>query len=506
MIEPFPETTPEAPALRAEGIGKSFGGVAALSDVDLTIRAGEILGLSGANGAGKSTLINVLTGQLTPDTGTLSVKGVPVTLDAPLRAAEHGIGVVRQELDLVPDLTIAENLALGDERRFRRRGMLDRASMNEAASAALARVGLDIPPSKLVRDLAIGDQQLVAAARALRSSGTVLLLDEPTSSLTPFEAERLFTVMRSLRDDGVGVVFISHRLNEVSELCDRVVVLRDGRVAGEFGVDAASMDDIVEAMVPGAQSITRRTDRPDIGDVVLSAGSLGVHGRKPLDLELRAGEVVGLFGLVGAGKSSLARVFAGLLPPTSGTMTIAGRAYRPRDAADAFALGIAYLSEDRRSEGILPQLSVRQNIVVRTPRDTAPAGVLRSDAITHLVREMFDRLRIKAASDSLDIRDLSGGNQQKVLLARLLAEDLRVLILDEPTHGIDVQAKHDLLTTVGDLTRKGISVLIVSSEIPELLAACDRILVMRKGDVVASLSAEESTEQLLMSAATGGTR
>ena len=506
MTEPLNATSQEAPALRVQGIGKSFGGVAALIAVYLTIMSGVCGGVAGATGAGKSTLINVLTGQLSPDAGAVMVAGVEVSLDAPRRAAEYGIGVVRQELDLVPDLTIAENLALGDEHRFRRRGMLDRTEMGRAATAALARVGLDLPPSMLVRELAIGDQQLVAAARALRSSGAVLLLDEPTSSLTPFEAERLFTVMRALRDDGVGVVFISHRLNEVAELCDRVVVLRDGRVAGEFGVNESGMGDIVEAMVPGAQALARRAERAELGEVVLSLSALEVHGRAPLDLDLREGEVVGLFGLVGAGKSSLGRVIAGLLPATGGSMTLAGLPYRPRSAADSFALGVACLSEDRRSEGILPALSVRENVVVRAPKDTARFGVLRSGAITRLVGEMIDRLRIKAASDTLDIRDLSGGNQQKVLLARLLAEELRVLILDEPTHGIDIRAKHDLLATVGDLTRKGISVLMVSSEIPELLAACDRILVMRKGDVVAEFPADDATEQHLMSAATGGTR
>lgn len=506
MSAPTAGTDVSAPALRVQGIGKSFGGVAALRGVDLEIRQGEILGLAGANGAGKSTLINVLTGQLTPDVGTLSVRGVEVTLDAPRRAAEQGIGVVRQELDLVPDLTVAENLALGDERAFRRRGYLDRTKMAASASETLARVGLSIAPATLVSELAIGDQQLVAAARALRHAGSVLLLDEPTSSLTPFEAERLFTVMRKLRDDGVGVVFISHRLNEVAQLCDRVVVLRDGQVAGEFGVSEEGMGDIVEAMVPGSQALTRETQRPEPGAVVLSADGLSVHGRRPVDLQLCGGEVVGVFGLVGAGKSSLGRALAGIVPAASGTMTVDGRPYRPRSAADAFEAGVACLSEDRRSEGILPALSVRQNISVRAPRETARAGVLRNRAITRLVSEMFTRLRIKAASDSLDIRDLSGGNQQKVLLARLLAEDLRVLILDEPTHGIDVRAKYDLLTTVGELTRKGVAVLMISSEIPELLAACDRIIVMRMGEVVAELPASEATERILMAAATGGNR
>lgn len=493
------------PALEARDIEKSFGGVAALIGVNLLVRKGEILGLAGANGAGKSTLINILTGQLHPDSGELLIDGNARPLTSPRQAQELGIGVVRQELDLVPDLTIAENLFLGEERQFKRGLFLDRGAMNAAAQTLLSRVGLSNDPAATLRDLSIGDRQLVAAARALRNAGSILLLDEPTSSLTPFEAARLFTVMRSLRESGLGVVFISHRLNEVAELCDRVVVLRDGRVAGEFRPQEG-MDAVVEAMVPGAQALTRQERSGTIGGPVLDVRAVCIGHRPPLDLTLHSGEVVGVFGLVGAGKSSMGKTIGGIIPAADGTMTLEGRQYRPRGASDGFARGVAYLSEDRRGEGILPALTVRDNIVVRTPRDTARAGVLRDAPIGALVREMFSRLNIKAASDRLDIRDLSGGNQQKVLLARLLAEDLKVLVLDEPTHGIDIRAKHDLLETVSHLTDRGITVLMISSEIPELLAASDRILVMRNGEIVLDTLASLATEQSLMSAATGGTR
>ncbi|WP_136057484.1 sugar ABC transporter ATP-binding protein [Microbacterium sp. K24] len=490
--------------LRVRGVNKSFGGVAALSGVDLVIHRGSILGLAGANGAGKSTLINILTGQLQPDSGELSVDGDAVSFSTPREAQRRGIGVVRQELDLVPDLTIAENLALGEERPFQRGLRLDRRRMREAARELLQRMGLENDVDTLVRDLSIGDRQLVAAARALRNAASVLLLDEPTSSLTPFESARLFRVMRALSDEGVGVVFISHRLDEVVQLCDRIVVLRDGQVAGEFAATAAELPQVVEAMVPGSAAVTRPDRVAVLGASVLEASALVIKGRPAIDIEVRRGEVLGVFGLVGAGKSSIGRVIAGLDQPQAGTMRLDGAPYQPSSAAAGFARGVAYLSEDRRSEGILPHLSVRENMVVRAPRGVARRGVFDRRAVTALVREMMQRLNIKAASDSLDIRSLSGGNQQKVLVGRLLAEDLSLLVLDEPTHGIDVRAKADLIDTVWDLTREGLGVVLISSEIAELRAACDRIIVVRNGTIVRELSAVTATEGELMSAATGG--
>jgi len=470
----------------------------------MVVRSGEILGLAGANGAGKSTLINVLTGQFEPDSGVVVVDGREASLDSPRSAQSAGIGVVRQELDLVPHLTVSENLALGNERSFQHRGRLDRDAMRKAARLLLSRVGLDIDPDEQVRSISIGDRQLIAAARALRDAGSVLLLDEPTSSLTPFESERLFTAMRALRDEGVGVVFISHRLDEVTALCSRVVVLRDGRVAGEFLDPGAQLPAIVEAMVPGTAELHRTERSGSLGGVLLELDGVVVGRRAPVSLSVRSGEVVGLFGLVGAGKSSLGRMISGASTPRGGRMRMSGARYSPRDPAHAFRLGVACLSEDRRNSGILPQLSVRNNMIVRTPGDTAPNGVLRRSPIARLVASMIERLSIKTANDQLSILSLSGGNQQKVLLARLLAEDLSLLVLDEPTHGIDVRAKRDLLETVRGLTSEGLGILIISAEIPELLAACDRILVMRDGAIVAEFEPTTATEQTLMSAATGG--
>jgi ribose transport system ATP-binding protein len=491
-------------ALSVQRISKSFGGVAALVEVDLVVRAGEILGLVGANGAGKSTLINILTGQFEPDGGNVLVEGSEANLSSPRSAQAAGIGVVRQELDLVPDLSVSENLALGEEGRFLKAGWLDRHAMRKFAEDLLLRVGLEINPDQKVQDISIGDRQLIAAARALRNAGSVLLLDEPTSSLTPFEAERLFGAMRALCLEGVGVVFISHRLDEVAKLCNRVIVLRDGRVAGGFENPIQQMSEIVEAMVPGTAAIDRIERTGKIGEIVLKVDEIVIGKRAPVSLTVRSGEVVGLFGLVGAGRSSLGRVISGSMSPTGGSMTLRGKNFIPKDPAQAFERGVASLSEDRRNEGILPHLSVQKNMIIRTPGDTAPKGMLIKLAIERLVGKMIDRLSIKTSSDRIGILSLSGGNQQKVLVARLLAEDLSLLVLDEPTHGIDVRAKRDLLQTFHGLTSQGVGILMISAEIPELLAACDRILVMRSGVIIAEFNPSLTNEQMLMSAATGG--
>jgi ribose transport system ATP-binding protein len=491
-------------SLSVRSISKSFSGVTALADVDLVVQGGEILGLVGANGAGKSTLINILTGQLQPDKGSLMMNGEELVLTSPRASQLAGIGVVRQELDLVPDLTVAENLVLGIEPRFQQVLGLNRKLINEKALSLLSRVGLKLDPDQKVYEVSIGDRQLIAAARALRDADSVLLLDEPTSSLTPYEAERLFAAMRLMRQEGVGVVFISHRLDEVAQICDRVVVLRDGQVAGEFKHFATNVEPIVEAMVPGTAALARVERTGELGEAVLKLEEVVFGSRSPVSLEIKAGEVLGIFGLVGAGKSSLGRCISGSIPIRGGLMRVRGKNFLPRDPSQAFKLGVACLSEDRRNEGILPHLSIRDNMVVRTPGETARRGVLRQSAITLLVKKMIDVLAIKTSNDRLGILSLSGGNQQKVLLARLLAENLSVLVLDEPTHGIDVRAKRDLLETINKLTAQGLAVLMISAEISELLAACDRILVMRGGSVVAEFDATKTNEQMLMSAATGG--
>jgi ribose transport system ATP-binding protein len=514
-LDPLPVTvapglsddTASAAALAAIDVHRSFGAVRALRGVSLAVAPGEILGLVGANGAGKSTLIRILTGDLGPDAGEIRMRG-DVVLFASVRDAQaRGIGVVRQELDLVPDLTVVENLFLGEEHRFPRSGWrLDRSAMAHAARPLLDAVGLGLDPSVRVASLSIGDRQLVAAARALRDAASVMLLDEPTSSLTPWETERLFGTLRALAARGVAIIYISHRLDEIAALCGRVTVIRDGANVGDFADPANELDGIVTAMTPGIGAPGGRV--PDRGgqthdEPVLEARGLRVGRHGPADLVLHRGEILGVFGLVGAGRSTIARALTGSLRPDGGEVVVRGRAIRLRSPWDGYRAGVAYLAEDRKAESMLPGMSIRYNVGVRAPGDTARAGILDMGRLRALARQTIDRLAIKTPSDQSLVDQLSGGNQQKVVVGRLLAERLDVLVLDEPTHGIDVKAKRELLDLLRHLAAEGKGVLLISSELAELVSVADRIVVFRNGRVVADFPASEATETSLVGAAAG---
>ncbi len=475
--------TPPPPALAVRELWKTYRVVPVLRGVTFEIPRAGVTALAGANGAGKSTLVRIMTGDLSADRGDVVVDGTVQHFTRPSDAHRAGLGVVRQELDLVPSLTVAENLFLAAERRFATAGVLRRSAMNDTAADLLGRVGLQIDPRRRLEDFSIGDRQLIAVARALRESQTALLLDEPTSSLSPWEVRRLHDTIGQLVSEGVGVLYVSHRLNEIGSLCDRALVLRGGKIVAHFTEPAASLDDIARAMVPG---LTDRKPKANLGSrraAVLEIDALvcGRHG--PASFEVREQEIVGIFGLVGAGRSSTVRAIAGLRPPTSGTMRLAGRPYAPRTPTDAFRAGVAYLSEDRKGESIVTGRSVRENIGLRTPKGLSRAGWIITSAFKALARQFIDQLSIQPTSDTPLIDTLSGGNQQKAVLARLLAENLRVLILDEPTHGIDVAAKVDLLNALRDQTENGRAVLIVSSELDELVTCVDRLLIMRNGRV-----------------------
>lgn len=482
---------------------KSYGAVRALRGVDLDVRRGEILGLVGANGAGKSTLIGVLTGIVQPDHGEVSIDGEVARIRSTRDALDHGVAVVRQDVDLVGELTIAENLFLGSEGRFRRHGQLDRRLMEAEAVPLLERVGLDVSPARKLRTMAVGDRQLVAAARALQRAGKILLMDEPTSSLSPWESARLFEALKAVAAEGVGVVYISHRLREVAELCDRVVVLRDGAVVAEFDDVAANLSDVVDAMTPGSHDWGPGSDRAgDVGDVVLRVTDVRVGRHGPASFVVRQGEVVGIFGLVGAGRSTIGRALAGVIRPDSGSITVGERTGPIPSPWHGFRAGIAYCSEDRKAESILPAMTIASNLVVRAPGRTTRWGFLRPKAVREHVLTMIERLSVATPSDTKPIEQLSGGNQQKVVLGRLLAEDLRVLVLDEPTHGIDVKAKRELIEMLRRLARQGLAVVFISSELSEVLAASDRVLVMRRGTVTAEFT-PDAAERDLVGAATG---
>ncbi len=491
------------PAIAARGIRKHFGGVEALRGVSLAVGAGEIVGLVGHNGAGKSTLVRILHGDLQPDQGEISLAGKTVRFTSISDALHKGLGVVRQELELVPDLEIAENIYLGDEASFTRFGLLDRRKMREAAAPLLRRVGLDVDPAKRLGALSIGDQQLVAAARALRRAASVLLLDEPTSSLTPHETNRLFEQVRALAASGIAIIYISHRMDEVAALCQRVVVLRDGEVVGEFAAPKQQQGEIISTMAPGGGGRWRATERRPRGGALLDIRELRTGRNGPTNFTVHAGEILGLFGLVGAGRTTLARTIVGDIRRSSGDIVLKGDRVFPASPYEAYRLGVAYLSESRKTESVFGGRSVRENIGVRVPQDTARYGFVQPKAFADLARSTIRRLDIRPADPTREIEMLSGGNQQKAVLGRLLVDTLDVFILDEPTHGIDILAKQDLLKVLGEVAAQGKAVIFVSSELPELMAVSDRILVLRRGQVVLEADPRMVGEREIMGAAAG---
>lgn len=492
-----------APAIAAEAIRKRFGGVEALRGVSLSVFPGEIVGLVGHNGAGKSTLVRILHGDLEPDQGEIRLAGAPVKFASISDALHKGLGVVRQELELVPDLSIAENIYLGDEAGFTHLGFLDRRAMRESAAPLLQRVGLSTDSGTQLGALSIGDQQLVAAARALRRAASVLLLDEPTSSLTPHETRRLFEQVRALAKSGIAIIYISHRMDEVTALCDRVVVLRDGEVVGAFADPKHQQRDIISMMASGNTTAVANHTMKEKGPPLLELNALKTGRNGPTSLTLHAGEILGLFGLVGAGRTTLARTVIGDIRRSSGDIVLKGERIFPAAPHEAYRLGVAYLSESRKTESIFSGRSVRENIGVRVPQQTSRYGFVQARAFAGLTGSMIKRLDIRPADPVKSIELLSGGNQQKAVLARLLVDALDVFVLDEPTHGIDIMAKQDLLKVLREVAAQGKGVIFISSELPELMAVSDRILVLRGGRVVLEADPGVVGEREILGAAAG---
>jgi len=492
-----------APALAAVGVSKRFGVVQALDDVTLSVRPREILALVGENGAGKSTLVRIFEGVYRPDQGALMAGGAPQAFRSPSDAHALGIRVIHQEPDIVPDLSIAENLFLGDFRSIH--GVfLDRADLERRTREMLAKFGLekDLGPWIRAGGLGPSQRQLMEIMRALRGGLRVLALDEPTSSLTEEEAQRLFRVVRRLRDDdGVGVVYISHRMREVRDLADRVAVLRDGRLVAERPTAEFPEAEIIQAMVgrPIADFYERGARRR--GEAVLSVRGLTTKRVSDVNLDVHSGEVVGLAGLVGAGRSELAEAIFGHDRMLAGSVAVRGRPIRLKSPADAIAAGIGFAPEDRKSQALLLMRSVKDNITLAVPDLISRFDFVDPGAERRIAAEFADRLRIRTPSLDAAVSNLSGGNQQKVVLARWLARHPKVLILDEPTKGIDVGAKAEIYRLIAELAGEGIALLVISSEMPELLGMADRILVMAGGRLVAELDHEAANEERILSLA-----
>ncbi|QPP08742.1 sugar ABC transporter ATP-binding protein [Streptomyces bathyalis] len=500
---------PPRELLRTEGIRKTFPGVVALDGVDFDLHEGEVHVLLGENGAGKSTLIKVLSGVHRADSGRVLRDGRPVRIHDAGDAERLGIATMHQEFNLVPHLSVAENIFLG--RQPRRFGLLDRRRMEADAAGVLRRVGVDIAPDTPVRELGIARSQMVEIAKALSLRARVLIMDEPTAALTADEVEKLFDLVRRLRADGVGIVFITHHLEEIAALGDRVTVLRDGRSVGQTAA-STPRDDLVRMMVGRSieQQYPRETGTPPVtsadagGPPLLRVSGLTrAGGFSGVGFELRAGEVVGLAGLVGAGRTEVARAVFGADPYDSGTVEVQGKRLRRHDINAALAAGIGLVPEDRKGQGLLPDSSVQDNLGLVTLRRASRAGIVNLSGQQESAGRIASRLGVRMSGLGQRMRTLSGGNQQKVVIGKWLLAQSRVLILDEPTRGIDVGAKVEIYELINELTASGHAVLMISSDLPEVLGMSDRVLVMAQGRIAGELAAGEATQDAVMRLAVG---
>lgn len=490
------------PLLEVRGVSKRFGGTQALLDVSFDLLPGEVHALMGENGAGKSTLMKILSGTLSKNRGEILVNGIPVEVQSPSEAREHGIAIIHQELSNVPDMTVAENLALG-QLPSHRGGVLDRKTMNQNAKEKLEAVGLDINPRQNMRELTIGMQQLVEIARAVSEDAKILILDEPTSALSRTESERLFEIIEQMRRGGVGLIYISHRMEEVWTLSDRVTVFRDGRLIGTQETGQIVPDDVVRMMVGRPLTDLYKHALRVPGKPILETRGLEGSGVGPVDFIVHSGEVVCLTGLVGAGRTELARLIVGADKPAAGRVAVAGREFVPKSPGGSIQMGVGMLPEDRKGQALFMQQSVLENTGVSSLKDFSKCGVLRRRAMKGEVKAHAEKMNLKASSLNAGIASLSGGNQQKVVFARWLMNDADVLIMDEPTRGVDIGAKREIYELIDEMVAKGKGILMISSELPEALGVSDRLLVMRGGQVVANLDASTATEEQVMAYATG---
>jgi rhamnose transport system ATP-binding protein len=487
--------------LSARGISKQFAGVEVLTDIDFDLETGEIHALLGENGAGKSTLAKIIAGVHRPTRGTLALNGREVEVPSPHAAQDLGITLIHQEPISFPDLSVAENLVLGREDG----GPLSRvpwAAMVAEARRLMDVLGVRLDVTRPMRGLSIADQQMVEIARALASDARVIIMDEPTAPLTPKEVATLFDIARKLRADGRSIIFISHRLSEVRELCDRVTIFRDGRKVATDRTENLSDTDIIRLMIGRAVKDYHGKGSTRAGEVALRVTGLTHPGLfRDISFTLHKGEVLGLGGLVGAGRTDVARALFGIAPAASGTVEVDGRPVAIRNPSDAIDVGLAFVPEDRAVAGIFRTLSVEDNITAAVPDKIAPRGVISRAVERGLAADYVQRLRIRLASIRQPIGELSGGNQQKAILSRWLLTDPHVLILDEPTRGIDVGVKAEFYEMIGQLAADGRAILLISSEMPELLSLCDRILVMSEGHLTADIPRAEASEEAIMTAA-----
>jgi rhamnose transport system ATP-binding protein len=490
-----------SPIVELRDVSMSYGGVKALDSVNLKIERGQIHALVGENGAGKSTLVRVLTGVVTPDVGTVLIDGREQSISDPHTAQRLGIAAMYQEPTVFRDLSVAENIFVGR----RPRGMfgaVDWSAMRREAAGLLTEFGAGFVPDAPVRGLSAADRQLVEIMKALSTRARLLIMDEPTAVLSPREAENLFSIMRRLRDRGVAILFIGHRLEEISAVSDTITVLRDGRHVATCAAGELSHREMIRLMAGRALDDLFPKEETGLGEPVLEVHGLSRSGVfSDVDFEVRRGEIVGLAGFVGAGRSEVARSLFGVDPHDHGEVRIDGRRFVPGSPRGALRSGLAYLPEDRLGQGLVQTMDIASNISVSVLPRLTPGGFLRPGRERQLARRFMERLKIKAASPKQLVSRLSGGTQQKVVLSKWLATEPKVLILDEPTRGVDVSTKAEVHRIISRLARDGLGILLISSDLPEVLGMSDRVLVMSEGCIVAELSREEATSERVMEAA-----
>ncbi|MBP1992133.1 sugar ABC transporter ATP-binding protein [Paenibacillus eucommiae] len=491
--------------LKLSGINKRFGANQILHSVDFTLEAGQVHALMGANGAGKSTLMKIIAGEYTLDSGRIELEGKEIEIHNPAQAKRHGISVIHQELNLVPEMTIADNVFLGKEAAIGKSNfLLSRVKALTLTKQLLDRFGIGLDPSQKIKHLSLGHQQLVEILKALSDDSKVLVMDEPTATLTSGETERLFAVIRSLRSKGIGIVYISHRLDEIQEICDHVTILKDGKMTAEGPIGEFNNDTIIERMVGRNLGNYYPESTRQFGNPLLELRQVQKQGAlQDVSLTLRAGEIVGIFGLLGAGQSDLMRVIFGAERPDSGQIRIEDREVRIGSPAAAKQLGIALVTENRKEEGLVLEMGSDQNMVLASMKQFSRYGVKAADRIQKTASAHVEKLGIKLPSLKDPVKQLSGGNQQKVILGKWLITSPQVILLSEPTRGVDVGARSEIYHILSGLADEGKGIIVASSDVDEVLGMSDRILVMFQGKIVAELEKRQASEDLLMEFASG---
>ncbi|MGG4208279.1 sugar ABC transporter ATP-binding protein [Bacillus safensis] len=490
--------------IEMHNIHKAFGKNTVLSGVSFDLVTGEVHALMGENGAGKSTLMNLLTGLYSLDQGTIQIDGKEIAFKNPKEAEQHGIAFIHQELNIWPDMTVLENLFIGKE-IYTKLGLLDTKKMKVLAQTQLDRLSVNLSLDQEAGSCSVGQKQMIEIAKALMTDAKVIIMDEPTAALTEREIEKLFQVIESLKKEGVSIVYISHRMEEIFAICDRITIMRDGKTVDTKAIPETNFHEVVKKMV-GRELTDRYPERtPSTGDIVLEVKQATKKGQfQDISFSVKAGEIVGVAGLMGAGRTEMMRSLFGLDPLDQGEIWVHGKKAVIKKPSDAVKLGIGFITEDRKDEGLMLDASIRENIGLPNLKSFSPKGLIDKKNEQDFVDLLIKRLTIKTASSDISARSLSGGNQQKVVIAKWIGIQPKVLILDEPTRGVDVGAKREIYQLMNELTDRGVAILMVSSELPEILGMSDRVLVIHEGTISGELDKTEATQERIMTLATGG--